>query len=93
VPAAGTTTELNLADYFRANNMKFSRCDREAGRKCWALLRWGRCDAFTTDHSASSRCAPRARRSPDEHLILPEIISKEPLDPPLRTATTAGSRA
>jgi len=47
----GTTTELNLADYFRANNMKFKPVVIEkAGGSAGRLLRW-RCDAFTTDHS------------------------------------------
>jgi general L-amino acid transport system substrate-binding protein len=81
---AGTTTELNMADYFRANNMKltpvvFEKLDDAVG----AYLS-GRCDAYTTDRSglASTRSSQGAKK--DDHVILPEVISKEPLAPAVR---------
>ncbi len=81
---AGTTTELNLADYFRANNMKltpvvFEKLDEAVG----AYLS-GRCDAYTTDRSglASTRFSQGAQAN--DHVILPEVISKEPLGPAVR---------
>jgi general L-amino acid transport system substrate-binding protein len=79
----GTTTELNLADYFKSNNMSYTPVtvadDAEAQRQYVA----GACDAFTTD--ASGLAAVRATLPDVEnHVILPEIISKEPLGPVVR---------
>jgi general L-amino acid transport system substrate-binding protein len=79
----GTTTELNLADYFKANNMTYTPVtiadDSEGQRQYLA----GACDTYTTD--ASGLAASRATM-PDaaNHIILPEIISKEPLGPVVR---------
>jgi general L-amino acid transport system substrate-binding protein len=79
----GTTTELNLADYFKANNMTYTAVnvadDTEGARQYLA----GACDTYTTD--ASGLAASRAT-FPDaaNHVILPEIISKEPLGPVVR---------
>ena len=80
----GTTNELNLADYFRANHMKFRPVVIEKLEEVLNAYFAGRCDAFTTD--ASSLAALRASRAPrpDEHVILPELISKEPLGPAVR---------
>jgi general L-amino acid transport system substrate-binding protein len=80
----GTTNELNLADYFRANNMKFRPVVIEKLEEVLNAYFAGRCDAFTTD--ASSLAALRASRAPrpEEHVILPERISKEPLGPAVR---------
>ena len=80
----GTTNELNLADYFRANGMKFKPVVIEKLEEVLNAYFAGRCDAFTTD--ASSLAALRASRAPkpEEHLILPELISKEPLGPAVR---------
>jgi general L-amino acid transport system substrate-binding protein len=80
----GTTNELNLADYFRANNMKFRPVVIEKLEEVLNAYFAGRCDAFTTD--ASSLAALRASRAPrpQEHVILPELISKEPLGPAVR---------
>jgi general L-amino acid transport system substrate-binding protein len=80
----GTTNELNLADYFRANNMKFKPVVIEKLEEVLNAYFAGRCDAFTTD--ASSLAALRASRAPrpEEHVILPELISKEPLGPAVR---------
>src|SRR4051812_40768403 len=73
----GTTTELNLADFFRANNLKYEVVAFATADETFKAYDSGRCDAFTTD--ASGLYAERLRASnPDEHVVLPEIISKEP---------------
>jgi general L-amino acid transport system substrate-binding protein len=79
----GTTTELNLADYFKANSMEYTPVtvvdDADAQRQFLA----GACDAFTTD--ASGLASARATLpNPDDFVVLPEIISKEPLGPVVR---------
>ena len=79
----GTTTELNLADYFRANNMKYKPVLFEKAEEVRKAYEAGRCDVHTTD--ASGLAAQRsAMADPKEHRILPEIISKEPLGPAVR---------
>src|SRR5690606_19273913 len=80
---SGTTTELNLADYFRANNMEFKPVVFEAQDEADAAYNAGRCDAYTTD--ASGLYSIRLKMgNPDDHIVLPEIISKEPLGPAVR---------
>jgi len=79
----GTTTELNLADYFRAHNMKMKPVVIESTPELAKAFFAGRCDVLTSDASqlASTRSvAP----NPDDYIILPEIISKEPLCPVVR---------
>jgi general L-amino acid transport system substrate-binding protein len=79
----GTTTELNLADYFRANNMKYEVVAFATSDETVKAYDSGRCDAFTTD--ASGLYAERLKlTNPDDHIVLPEIISKEPLGPSVR---------
>jgi general L-amino acid transport system substrate-binding protein len=79
----GTTTELNLADYFRANGMELNAVVFEKSDETVAAYDQGRCDAFTTD--ASGLYAERVKlANPDDHIVLPEIISKEPLGPVVR---------
>ncbi len=79
----GTTTELNLADFFRANKMDYKTVVFEKNDEVVAAYDAGRCDAMTTD--ASGLYAERLRmKSPDDHIVLPEIISKEPLGPVVR---------
>jgi general L-amino acid transport system substrate-binding protein len=80
----GTTTELNLADWFRANNMKFKTVVIEKLEEVMNAYLAGRCDAFTTDHSGLIALRGSRVPKPDEHVILPEIISKEPLGPAVR---------
>jgi general L-amino acid transport system substrate-binding protein len=81
----GTTTELNLADFFRANNLKYEVVAFASSDETFKAYDSGRCDAYTTD--ASGLYAERLRASaPDDHIILPEIISKEPLAPAVRHA-------
>jgi general L-amino acid transport system substrate-binding protein len=82
----GTTTELNLADYFRANNMKFTPVVIEALQEVNAAFFSGRCDVLTTDASglASVRKNDAPKGKSEDYVILPEIISKEPLGPVVR---------
>ena len=79
----GTTTELNLADYFSSNGMKYEPVTIETNDEARQNYESGRCDVYTTDASglASTRSA---LPNPDEHMVLPEIISKEPLGPATR---------
>jgi general L-amino acid transport system substrate-binding protein len=79
----GTTTELNLADYFRTNNMKYEVIALVTADETVKAYESGRCDAFTTD--VSQLYAEKLKlAAPAEHVILPEIISKEPLSPAVR---------
>jgi general L-amino acid transport system substrate-binding protein len=74
----GTTTELNLADFFRANKLKYDVVTFATADETIKAYEAGRCDAFTTD--ASGLYAERLKlANADEHIVLPEIISKEPL--------------
>ena len=79
----GTTTELNLADFFRANKMKYEVVAFASSDETIKAYDAGRCDAFTTD--ASGLYAERLKlANPNDHVVLPEIISKEPLGPAVR---------
>ncbi len=80
----GTTTELNLSDYFRANGMSFKPVVIETLPEVLNAYFSGRCDVFTTD--VSGLVSTRGSRAPNpaDHLILPEVISKEPLGPVVR---------
>lgn len=80
----GTTTELNLADYARANGIDYKPVVIEKLEEVVAAFFAGRCDAFTAD--ASNLAATRSTNSqaPGDYMILPEIISKEPLGPMVR---------
>ncbi len=80
----GTTTELNLADYFRANRMTFKPVVIEKLEEVLNAYFNGRCDVFTTDHSGLVALRASRAPKPDDHLILPELISKEPLGPAVR---------
>ena len=80
----GTTTELNLADYFRANNMKFKPVVIEKLEEVLNAYFAGRCDVFTTDVSGLVSVRGSRAPKPDDHVILPEVISKEPLGPAVR---------
>ena len=79
----GTTTELNLADYFKANGMTYQPIAIDSNAEGEQQYIAGACDAYTTD--ASGLAATRAAfADPQNHIILPEIISKEPLGPAVR---------
>jgi general L-amino acid transport system substrate-binding protein len=81
--ATGTTTELNLADYFKGNNMKYEVIAFATADETIKAYESGRCDVFTTD--ASGLYAERLKlANPADHIVLPEIISKEPLGPMVR---------
>jgi len=80
---AGTTTELNLADYFRANDMKYTPVTFDKTDEVAKAFDAGRCDVLTSDQS--QLYALRITLSePDNAVVLPEVISKEPLGPVVR---------
>ena len=80
---AGTTTELNLADYFRANNHKYTPITYDTSDESAKSLESGRCDVLTSDQS--QLYAQRIKLAkPDDYVVLPEVISKEPLGPLVR---------
>ena len=79
----GTTTELNLADFFRGHNMNYEPVPIETNAEARQNYLAGRCDVYTTDRSGLA--ATRASLDdPENHVVLPEIISKEPLGPLVR---------
>ena len=79
----GTTTELNLADYFSSNNMSYEAVTIETNDEARQNYEAGRCDVYTTDASGLSSTRS-ALPDPSAHMVLPEIISKEPLGPATR---------
>jgi general L-amino acid transport system substrate-binding protein len=84
----GTTTELNLADYFRANNMSLKTVTFATADEAVKAYDTSRCDAYTTD--SSGLYGERLRLTdPSAHIVLPEIISKEPLSPAVRQGDDA----
>ncbi len=79
----GTTTELNLADFFRSNNISYEPVPIETNAEAQQQYLAGACDVYTTD--ASGLAATRATfEDPEAHVVLPEIVSKEPLGPLVR---------
>ncbi|MFV2032534.1 MAG: amino acid ABC transporter substrate-binding protein, partial [Gammaproteobacteria bacterium] len=79
----GTTTELNVSDYFRANNMAYKVVAFEKADEVVAAYDSGRCDVYTTDQSGLY--AQRIKlKDPAAHKVLPDVISKEPLGPVVR---------
>jgi general L-amino acid transport system substrate-binding protein len=79
----GTTTEQNLADYFKSNNMKYEVIAFGTADETVKAYESGRCDVFTSD--VSQLYAERLKLSnPADHIVLPEVISKEPLGPMVR---------
>jgi len=80
---SGTTTELNVADYFRANNLKYRPVVFEKADEAVAAYESGRCDVFTSDQS--QLYAQRIKlKDPESHAVLLDVISKEPLGPLVR---------
>ncbi len=79
----GTTTELNLADYFKANKMTYKPVVFEKLDETLQAYLAGRCDVYTTDQSGLYSVRVQQPK-PEDHLVLPEIISKEPLGPSVR---------
>jgi general L-amino acid transport system substrate-binding protein len=80
----GTTTELNLADYFRANKMEYKPVVIEKLDEVENAFYSGRCDVFTGDASGLNANRLSRASNPDDYVILPERISKEPLAPVVR---------
>ena len=81
---AGTTTELNLADYFRTNKMTFKPVVIEKNEELAQAFFSNRCDAITSDSSQLAAIRAAFAPNPDDYVILPEVISKEPLGPAVR---------
>ena len=80
---AGTTTEMNLSDYFRTNGMKYTPVTYEKSDESAKALESGRCDVLTSDQS--QLYAQRTKlANPEDYVVLPEVISKEPLGPLVR---------
>ncbi|MDE0203752.1 MAG: amino acid ABC transporter substrate-binding protein [Rhodospirillaceae bacterium] len=80
---SGTTTELNLADYFRVNGIAYEPVPLETNAEARAAYKAERCDVYTTDVSGLA-ATKSTFADPDAHMIYPEIISKEPLGPLVR---------
>jgi len=81
---SGTTTEKNLSDYSKANNLAMKPVvfeTQEATNKAYFS---GRCQAYTTDASGLASVRNKEAGNPEDHLILPDLISKEPLGPAVR---------
>jgi general L-amino acid transport system substrate-binding protein len=81
---SGTTTELNLTDYSRANNLQLKPVVFEKQEAATAAYFSGRCQVFTTDASGLASIRSKEAQKPADHVILPELISKEPLGPAIR---------
>jgi general L-amino acid transport system substrate-binding protein len=80
----GTTTELNLADFFRANKLDLKPVTIEKYEEVTGAYLAGRCDAITSDISQLAAIRANEAPNPADHVILPEVISKEPLGPSVR---------
>ena len=78
---SGTTTEKNLTDYSRANNLNLKPVVFEKQEAATGAYFAGRCIAFTTDASGLASVRNKEAKNPADHVILPDLISKEPLGP------------
>lgn len=81
---SGTTTELNLTDFSRANNLQLKPVVFEKLEASTAAYFSGRCQAYTTDASGLAAIRSQEAQNPADHVILPDLISKEPLGPAIR---------
>jgi general L-amino acid transport system substrate-binding protein len=81
--ATGTTTELNLANYFKTQGMKYKAVVMENAPDLVKAYDAGRCDVYTTDRSSLASYRPTLK-NPKDNIVLPEVISKEPLGPTVR---------
>ncbi len=79
----GTTSELNLADYFRSNHMGLKTVTFATGEEALKAFEFSRCDSYTTD-SSGLYGERQQLAEPSQYIVLPEIISKEPLSPAVR---------
>ncbi|MFM1826955.1 MAG: hypothetical protein RLY67_336 [Pseudomonadota bacterium] len=89
---SGTTTEKNLADYFRQQKMQYKPVVYEDLKALIAAYNEGRCAVFTSDASQLAAIRANDTAKPDDHIILPEIISKEPLGPVTRQGDEAWAK-
>jgi general L-amino acid transport system substrate-binding protein len=89
---AGTTSEKNVADYFGANGMKYKSVVFDTAEAITSAFFAGRCQVYTTDMSDLAGARTKAPNA-DDYVILPQVISKEPLGPSVGAATTSGSRS
>jgi general L-amino acid transport system substrate-binding protein len=80
---SGTTTELNLADFFRSNKLEYKTLVFEKADEALKAYQADRCDSYTTDVSGLYSVRLQMAK-PDDHVVLPDIISKEPLGPAVR---------
>ena len=81
---SGTTNEKNLADYFRAQNVKVKTVVFEGFEASFKAFFAGRCQAYTTDVSGLAGLRNKEAKNPDDYVILPELVSKEPVGPAVR---------
>ena len=81
---SGTTTEKNLSDFSRANRLNLKTVVFEKFEAANAAYFSGRCQAYTTDASALASVRSKGAKNPADHVVLPELISKEPLGPAVR---------
>ncbi len=81
---SGTTTEKNLTDFSRANNLGIKPVVFEKVEAATGAYFSGRCQAYTTDASGLASVRNKEAKDPNEHVILPTLISKEPLGPVVR---------
>jgi len=81
---SGTTTEKNLTDYFKSQNVKIKPVVFEGFEASVKAFFSGRCQAYTTDASGLASIRNKEAQIPDDYVILPELISKEPLGPMVR---------
>lgn len=86
----GTTTELNLADYFKANGLKYNPVVFEKEDDATSAYDAGRCDVYTTDQSGLYAIRLKLK-NPDDNMVLPEVISRSRSDRLCVRATTSGS--
>ena len=85
---SGTTSELNIADYFKEHNLRYKIITFERESELISAYDSGRCDVYTGDRASLAAEILRMRR-PQDHILLPETISKEPLSPAVRHADAA----
>jgi general L-amino acid transport system substrate-binding protein len=81
---SGTTTEKNLNDYSKSNNLAMKPVVFETFEASVKAFFAGRCQAYTTDASGMASIRNKEASKPDDYVILPELISKEPLGPAVR---------
>jgi general L-amino acid transport system substrate-binding protein len=81
---SGTTTEKNLTDFSRANKLNLKPVVFEKVEAATGAYFAGRCQAYTTDASGLASIRAKEAAKPDDHMILPDLISKEPLGPAVR---------